>query len=528
MKKTLCVILSVLMILSSLALSANAAKDGIKVYVTSDTHWHNVGSVNPDGFYRPRADMGQLTALSPLIFDRFIKDAASSDADYVFISGDLTDNGSDDALEFAAILADFEDTTGKQVFVVPGNHDIHMGSDPDDHLRFRSVYARFGWDEALAVHEGSSSYTADLKNGYRLLAINSNKADGGGLITDDLMAWIETQAEQAQKDGRKLIAMMHHHLLEHITLEQKIDGFYILDNYQEVARKFAEWNIRVTFTGHLHWGDIAEYQGKNTIYDATTWALAEYPLRYREVTFTDEAINFQSHEIDSLDVTNIVSGYSEEQKDMIANDPEGYALGCQRDSLETDYISRFVDPESLIDMLGLEPDSAGAQAVRRIMPDVLIPLYGEGDTVEAQAKALGYDLPESDYETVGELIVAFWAAMERGDEDLGGSSTEGRLFLDAAYALFATKLAQESPAVKALLNAKIIALLGLKGVDNVFTRKSLDLILTGLTVDRSPADNDVTLPGYGTDTGSILYKLTAFFQKLMDFLRKLFSLSAAL
>ena len=175
-------------------------------------------------------------------------------------------------------------------------------------------------------------------------------------------------------------------------------------------------------------------------------------------------------------------------------------------------------------MLGFEPDSVGAQAVRRIMPDVLLPLYGEGNTVEAQAKALGYDLPESDYETVGELIVAFWSAMARGDEALGGNSTEGRLFLDAAYALFATKAAQESPAVRALLNAKVIAVLGLKGIDNIFTRKSFDLILTGLTVDKAPADNDVTLPGYGADTGSLFYKITAFFRKLLDFLRMLFSL----
>ncbi len=524
MKKIFSMILTLVMLVSPLTVCAGAAQsETLKILVTSDTHWHDVGSVASDGFYRPRADMGQLTSLTPLIIDRFLKDAAASDADYVFISGDLTNDGSDDALEFADILADFEDATGKQVFVVPGNHDVHIADDPDDHLRFRRVYARFGWDEALAVHEPTSSYAADLKGGYRLLAINSNKANGGGVISDDLMAWLETQADQARRDGKKLIAMMHHHLMEHIKAEQTIDGFYILDNHKEVCKKFDEWGIRVTFTGHLHWGDIAEYRGKSTIYDVTTYALAEYPLRYRDVTFTDDEIVFKSHEIDSLDVTDIVPGYSDEQKKMIAEDPVGYARGCQQDSLEIDYIGRFVDPDQLIDTLGLEPDSAGAQAIRRLMPDVLIPLYGEGDTVETRAKELGFDLPESDYETVGELIVAFWSAMARGDENLGGSSPEGKLFLDSAYALFAAKLAQESPAVRALLNSKLIALLGLKGVDNIFTRKSLDLILTGFTVDRSPADNNVTLPGYGKDTGSFVYRLTDFFRRLADFLRRLFT-----
>ena len=39
----------------------------------------------------------------------------------------------------------------------------------------------------------------------------------------------------------------------------------------------------------------------------------------------------------------------------------------------------------------------------------------------------------------------------------------------------------------------MIAALGLKGVDNVFTRSALDMILTGFTVDKAPADNDVTI-----------------------------------
>ncbi len=523
MKKTLCMILSILMIFASFAVCVNAAGDELRVLVTSDTHWHDVGSVNPDGFYRPRADMGQLTSLSPLIMERFLRDAAASDADCVLISGDLTDDGSDDALALAGILAEFEDTSGKQIYVVPGNHDIHMSEDPNDHLRFRTVYARFGWDEALCIHEATSSYTADLGGGYRLLAINSNKPNGGGVIGEDLLSWIEAQAQQAKKDGKKLVAMMHHHLMEHFMLEQRIDGFYILDNYKEICKKFDEWNIRVTFTGHLHWGDIAEYRGKNTIYDVTTYSLATYPLRYRDVTFTDKEIVFKSREIDSLDVTNIVPGYSDEQKEMIANDPVAYAAGCQKDSLVGSYISRFVDAETLADMLGLEPGSAGAEAIKRLMPNVLIPLYGEGETVEAMAKALGYDLPKSDYETVGDLITEFWAAMVRGDENLGGSSLEGRLFLDAAYALFATQFAKESPAVRALLSSKIISLLGLKGIDNIMSRKTFDLILTGFVVDRSPADNDVTLPGYGENTAGLFYKITDFIRRLMDFIRKLFS-----
>ena len=77
--------------------------------------------------------------------------------------------------------------------------------------------------------------------------------------------------------------------------------------------------------------------------------------------------------------------------------------------------------------------------------------------------------------------------------------------------------------MRALLNARIISVLRLKGIDNIFTRKAFDLILTGFTVDKAPADNNVTLPGYGTNTAGFLFKLTAFFQKLLAFFHSLFT-----
>ncbi len=67
---------------------------------------------------------------------------------------------------------------GKSVFVVPGNHDLRMSHDPDDHLRFMEEYSAFGWDEAYSKEETTSSYAVELKDGYVLLGINPNKAGG--------------------------------------------------------------------------------------------------------------------------------------------------------------------------------------------------------------------------------------------------------------------------------------------------------------------------------------------------------------
>ncbi|MCR5041635.1 MAG: metallophosphoesterase [Clostridia bacterium] len=531
MKRILSLILIVCLALGVFSVCASAAgEDGLKLIVTSDTHWQVYDRVDSDGFYRPRHDLGQMTALTPMIMNEFFIQAGESDADAILLTGDLTNSCNvADARAFAALLADFEDSTGKRVFVIDGNHDLNLNdnaSESDaDQAAFKEIYYRFGYDEAVATDEKTASYAADLDDEYRLLAIDSNKPDGGGYIGPELMDWIETQVKAAKADGKKLIAMMHHHIMEHVTLEQTIDGFYIVDNYREVCRKFDRWNIRLTFTGHMHKGDIASYSGLRTIYDASSTALSCYPLSYRYVRLTDKEIAFESRKITSLDVSLAPDGYSEEQLDMIANDPAAYAYGGLEDSFVKDYLmGRFVNADAIIDLLGLDPGSDAAAAVRRFMPDVFIPLYGEGNTVQAQARSLGLDIPESDYETVADLLTEFFARFKAGDEDLGGNSLEGRLVLDSLYTLLAYKAAQESEAVRTVLSSRVIAVLGLKGIDNIFTRSALDVILTGLFIDKAPADNNVTLPGYGA--GGVTGALTILWMKLsqtFDLLLKAFA-----
>ena len=158
MKKVISIILTLCIVFGMFSLCAAAEEAPMKVLVTSDIHWRNVGSVNSEGFFRPRDSLGQMTSLTPLIVDRFFADAAASDADYVFISGDLTDSGSPaDSRIFAGMLADFEAESGKQVYVIDGNHDVDMMDNvpeyASDHVLFRETYHQFGYDEALARTE---------------------------------------------------------------------------------------------------------------------------------------------------------------------------------------------------------------------------------------------------------------------------------------------------------------------------------------------------------------------------------------
>ena len=527
MKKALCFLLSLSLLCSVLVFGAAAKDNPLRLIVASDLHWRQDSEVKSERFFHPRESLGQMSSLSPLIVDRFLQDAAASDADYLLLTGDLTDMGNvQDATAFAAVLTSFEAKTGKQIFVINGNHDLDMQDEVPsysmNHVQFREIYHQFGYDEALAVDEATSSYSVDLNDGYRLLAINSNEWNGGGsgAISDALLAWIQSQVKAAKKDGKKIIAMMHHELMEHYSLEVTMDDYYTLKNYKQICRLFDKWNIRVTFTGHHHLGDVAVYEGINRIYDVNTPALSSYPLAYRYATFTDKDVVLESRTIDKLDVTNIVPGYSDAQKEMIANDPVCYAYGCMEDSLIEDYIRGFVNADQLIDTLGLEPDSFLAKAIKRILPEnILIPLYGEGETVEAQAKGMGIQLPQSKYKTVDDLITAFYAGLAHGDEHLGGNSVEGKLVLDTVFVLLASRAAEESPVIQKLLSSRILAWLGLKSVDNLFTRGALDLILNGLMIDKAPGDNNVTLPGYGKNADNPMRRISDIFRAVFDYFR---------
>ena len=105
----------------------------------------------------------------------------------------------------------------------------------------------------------------------------------------------------------------------------------------------------------------------------------------------------------------------------------------------------------------------------------------------------------------------------------GGNSTEGKLVLDAVYVLLAARAAEESPVIQKLLSSKILAWLGLKSVDNLFTRGALDLILNGLMIDKAPGDCNVTLPGYGKGADSLSRRTADAFQATLDFFRLPFS-----
>ena len=259
MKKLISVLLSLVLICGVCSVAAYAAEKDLSLTVVTDVH-HSLADTSkpitksteedPFGY---AVSNGKMTAESAAIVDEFLQQAAANDSQYVIVTGDISDTGSpEDAAAIAAKLEAFEQSSGKTVLCVIGNHDLMRSTV----AQFKEACANVGYDKALAVDDASASYTADLGDGYRLIAIDSNNAN------EALVSWIEAQVKQAKADGKKLISVTHFSLFSHYTVQQVVHTS-VIDKKWNLPEKFIEWGIKFNFSGHTHELDIGEYTNNN-------------------------------------------------------------------------------------------------------------------------------------------------------------------------------------------------------------------------------------------------------------------------
>nr|MCR5484330.1 metallophosphoesterase [Clostridiales bacterium] len=289
MRKIAAVILAVILAANPF-LSSFAVGNELKIFVASDTHYQSAKDRSPlaeadEAFSEGMLDrdvfsyvsmQGQMNYESGAIMRAMLRAFSASDAPFLLIPGDLTCGKRASHEEFAAMLKETEENTGKKIFVIPGNHD----TDDDDFEKyisineFKKIYSDFGYGEALSSDDKSGCYTAELLNGYRLLAIDSNiYGKDNGKVDSSRLKWIKEQLKTAKNDGVKLIAMMHHSLLPHFEAQSMIP------NYRSLATLLADSGVKYVFTGHLHANDITSSRSLkgNVIYDIQTGALITAP-----------------------------------------------------------------------------------------------------------------------------------------------------------------------------------------------------------------------------------------------------------
>lgn len=444
MKKIISVLMSVLLTLSAFSALAYAAdKDELKVAVASDLHYcapeAELEKTNDDPIVWYANRRCAMENESGFIIDEFLNQCAESDdVDYVLIPGDLADSGrrlSEDHYAMAEKLRKFEENSGKEVYVINGNHDASEDSNTTFAL-FKEIYADFGYDHALTTREDDCSYTADLGNKYRLIALDSNhptKSTEDGMTTEK-MSWVKEQTELAKQDGRYPIVMMHHNLLDHLPVQRLLSRNFIVKFHFTTAELFADWGIKMVFTGHEHCSDATVYTSAlgNKIYDFTTTSLTMYPLEYRIVNFSDSEIRYESRSVDKIDCDALrasVNGYTDEMADAMNEDLTAYSKAFLKAGVQY-RLERSLSAEKM----GIDEDAVYYETVmytvNKLRSLLSMPLCGENSLQEVAAE-YGIEIPDSEYKSGWDLATDLVAWHYSGGEHFGLDSVEVTTLLRA-------------------------------------------------------------------------------------------------
>lgn len=444
MKKALSIILAAVIALSVLSVAAAASdKDDLRFALASDLHYSATEEVlektNDDPIFWYANRRCAMENESGWIIDEFLNQCAESDdVDFVLIAGDLANNGRtrpEDHYAVAEKLRAFEEKSGKQVYVINGNHDAGENQETNFTL-FKRIYADFGYDQALAMREDDCSYTADLGSKYRLIALDSNhrtKSTEDGM-TKEKLSWVKEQAELAKKDGRYPILMMHHNLLDHLPIQRVLSRNFIVKFHFTTAELFADWGIKTVFTGHEHCSDATVYTSAlgNKIYDFTTTSLTMYPLEYRVMKFSDDEIRYEARSVDKIDseaLRSTVEGYTDDMINSMNADLAAYSKGFLKAGVQY-RLERSLSAEKMgIDENAVYYDAV-MYAVNKLRSLLSMPLCGE-NSLQAVAKEYGIDIPDSSYKSGWDLATDLVAWHYSGGEHFDMDSAEVHTLLKA-------------------------------------------------------------------------------------------------
>lgn len=561
MKKVLSLILFLSLIFSYGVLAVSAAEDELIINVATDIHLNNAWEKpipvrnNTDGAYSHVASQGKLNSESKAIIAAFLDNAAKDKSEVVLIPGDLADYGLESEMEdVAEMLAEFEKNTGKQVYVIPGNHDVSKSSVS----LFMKSFAEFGYNEATVRDENSASYVAELPDGYRLLAIDSTLQGSGKCgISGARLEWIRQQAQQAKKDGKKTIAMMHHNLMTHLVIIGLFHPSSVVSDSLGLKELFAECGIKYIFTGHTHTNDIASYTTENgeVIYDIVTSSLNVYPCSYRTVTFGDK-VEIKTSNVDKIVASDVPTGMSDEAFELMSTDFNKYAKVCAELGLENEINGMLEDADFFKKTLNVTDESAPeiSAVLDEITPklkEVLnMPLYAEDETEEGKSiesilASYKVTIPDSKYYDVMSIAIEIYNRHNAGDEKLNAYSNEVVLASKGIGAVLAYALSDVSTEqytqvltflcdfVKVELPKDFLSHIStqidrFEGIELVVSTAILPLMLK-VTVDEAPGDLNVTLPGYAElieapeAEKTFWEKVQEFFIGIFEFIMSLFA-----
>lgn len=349
-----------------------AAGDSMVTYpdtnfaVISDTHYYDVSlGTTGKAFEDCMSSDRKLLLQSAELLKKAVDGILTSGVKFVLVTGDLTKDGEKIDHQMVAQQLQTLVDKGIKVYVIPGNHDVlnpqSVKYDGDNTSSvqnisasdFADIYKNCGYGDAIERDKNSLSYVAEPQDGLWLVALDTceyqyNKVGGeetvAGQLTQSEIDWLETVFQKANAQGKAVIVMEHHGVVEHWKGQSKLHPDYLLSDYKYVGKFFSSYGVRLAFTGHYHAQDITlEDNGdKGFIYDVETGSLITTPCSVRYCSIADNNFTVKTvHLIDSYsaDFQTYANNFV---KKTIYNEAYKTLVGYKVSAADADYISNTV------------------------------------------------------------------------------------------------------------------------------------------------------------------------------------------
>lgn len=247
----------------------------------------------------------QETALSA-----FVRMAQKKKPAAIIVTGDVTFNGERVSAEkFAEIFKPLEET---QLLVLPGNHDIYDGwarefrgkkqyyAGQISPKMWRNIF-KTSYKNAVSVDDESLAYSVQLNPDYLLILADSNdygKEEAttapatAGFLGREQRRWIKAQLQYASENNLQVIFCMHHNLYAH---NPAVNKGYVVDDYRELRKLLAQYNVKLVFSGHIHAQNIMLPQDPCPATEVVTASFCSNDQGYGVVKVSPKEVSYTCH-----------------------------------------------------------------------------------------------------------------------------------------------------------------------------------------------------------------------------------------
>ena len=306
MKKLIALLVIVLMLVMVLCGEKTLKKEEITIFHATDMHYlsQRLTENSPAFVEMIQGGDGKMVHCIDYIMDAFVSDVIENKPDYLVISGDMTFNGEKYSHEDLAKKLRKIEKNGVQVLVIPGNHDVdypfcfgygQTHSYPAERMTdrdFETVYADFGLKQAYTRDKNSFSYMYRLTDKITLIALDTNRGGGNGVVGQETLLWLGKELEKADRDT-VFISVTHQNLLSHFGDEMFSNSYTILNNIP-LIELFDQYNVKLNLSGHIHTQHICS---ENGITDIATESLAVLPCNYGVVNINTDKIAYSTQSV---------------------------------------------------------------------------------------------------------------------------------------------------------------------------------------------------------------------------------------